>query len=127
MTTQNSPQGENLGMTAEECDLFNSSVLDVCWKYENCPQNPDGSYANDSLNQARHELAEYVNTLLAARAAEMARLQARQISPEMIRIASEYQAWLDTDHEPLQALEKGARLQRELANATLKAITGDKS
>lgn len=88
-------------------------------------QANEGFIPDEESDHKEREVMDYVGSLLQAQHAEIARLTARQITPEITTLVDEYHAWKTADHAPLQALEKGARLQREIANALLKTLKGE--
>jgi len=78
MSDEHNPPVQNIGgMTLHETDAFRT-LLDTYFE--------DRTYRVDGLTRngvTFHTLAAHVDSLLAARDAEIARLKARQITPEM--------------------------------------------
>ena len=95
MTDEQSAQADNVGMTDdEERELYTHVAHSqrVYREYE--PIETYYGFAEpteEQMNEADDAIVAYVNGLLAARDAEIARLQARQITPAMEAVWTEYQ------------------------------------
>lgn len=109
-------------MTRDETGALSRLIIEAQVTYHHRWRDSLNRPTNEDVEKQEQAIVDYVNTLLATRAAEIERLAVQQITPEMIQISSDYDRWLETDPAPFDNRHLGDILLKALGIVTHDAI-----